>query len=123
MRQLTHLEALLETAGYADTIIKKTFLGENPGKDGNVAPAYSSPFTRALAAHRHALWADESPALIRPREELWPDDLPDCGTRGGPTERQRWRARANAERRIAAAQAEWEACYTEERWAAWQARE
>ena len=123
MRQLIHMETLLETAGYAVEIVKKAFYGERPNKIGNVTPAYSSPFTRELAAHRHAVWAKESPALIRPHEALWPDGLPECSTWGGPTERERWSARADAERRIAAAQAEWEACYNEERWAAWKARE
>lgn len=123
MRQLTHLETLLETAGYAGTIVKKAFLGENPNTVDHIPPAYSSPFTRELAAHRHALWADESPALIRPHEEVWPDGLPECSIWGGSTEHERARARADAECRIAAAQAEWEACYNEARWAAWNAEQ
>ena len=89
---------------------------------------------RAIEAHRLAAWAMDLPAdlsavalakeeacplLSRPTPLQYPPDgPPHAALRCGPTTSERTRARQQAEAQMAEAQKLWEACATEESWAA-----
>lgn len=124
MRQLTHMEMVLETNGVGYAAIRDTFdrslNGYPGGEDGR--PCWNGPLTASLAQHRHDAWARAESHLPRPPERLYRDGLPGEGVRGGKTHLQRHAARADAEQRIAEAQEEWEAAASEANWADWQAR-
>ena len=79
---------------------------------------------KAIEAHRHAQWAREEKELgiMRPRpvrHSLGDGGRLTGGTlTGGPTSSERTKARQQAEAQMAEAQRLWEACATEEGWAA-----
>jgi hypothetical protein len=117
LRQITFLEIMLEHHGLAE-LVQASW----PGGFSELLNAPPTDFTRELDAVKQQIWAEEA-APPRPPQDLRPDAVRTTSNWGGPTMTQRDLARRAAEARMADAQAEWEACVSEESWAAWLARE
>lgn len=120
IRQLSFFELILEGCGKRVDIID--LHTTRPGKSG--LPIYkvevnAGPLTNLLDKLRRNAWA-EAGEPPRPPIDLRETCVRESYT-GGPTLLERERARAEAQRRIAAGQAMWEACATEETWAAFKA--
>lgn len=137
LRQLTHIELYMEFGGLVEPEIARFF--DSAATDPH---PWESEAGRAIAVHREAAWArDEHQTPRHPRAEgvqsttvsgqqtnapiLRPAPLTygptgpmHAALRGGETMTERTRARDQAERQMAEAQALWEACATEESWAA-----
>lgn len=121
MRQLTHIELALETLGHATETCEAAFFDRyEHGK--LVRPEWSTGITQMLAQIRREAWEAETPALPRPPENLYEEGKPSCGYTSGPTMAAREKCRREAEREMAAGLVKWEACASEESWAAWRAK-
>ena len=112
LRQLTHIELALDMGGRAGDLLEQ--FTKNPDRHGGTL--YASPLCQVLAKRRAAMWealgGSPHPPLRLPRT------LIGSAMEGADTN-ERHRVRAACERRIAAAQDEWEATRSEESWAAW----
>jgi hypothetical protein len=113
VRQLTHLEVLLEIGGVANALIQYAEGERGPGEPDE-PPIWRTPLTDELEAVRRRVWT-ETEDLARPPANVWTDQ-PSDGIYGGPDSFERERARADAERRMAEAQRDWEAAATSEAW-------
>lgn len=119
LRQLTHIELYMEFGGLVEPEITRFFDGAS-----NDPHPWETEAGRAITAHREAAWArDEAEeGLLRPRlvrHSLGVGGSPmHAALRGGENMTERTRARDQAERQMAEAQKLWEACATEESWAA-----
>lgn len=113
LRQLTHIELALDMGGRAGDLLEQ--FTTNPDPDGGIL--HASPLSQVLAKRRAAMW-EALGGSPHPPQRL-PRTMTQSHMIGGPTESNRHHARAACEARIAAAQDEWEATRTEERWAAW----
>ena len=118
-RSLLHLELYMEFGGLVEPEIT-AFLDT-----ASEAPhPRETEAGKAIEAHRHAQWAKEEKELgiMRPapvRHALLEGGTLMGGTlNGGPTSSERTKARQQAEVQMAEAQRLWEACATEEGWAA-----
>nr|WP_315383031.1 hypothetical protein [uncultured Sphingomonas sp.] len=116
LRQLTHIELILANAGMSDAMI--TFFTTDYGPNGRVQE-FAHPMSAKLDAMRRKVWA-ECGEPERPPLPLYARS-PSSGTVSGPDWDERRRAQDNAERRMAAAQAEWEAAARPDSWAEWKA--
>lgn len=118
LRQLTHLELILDCGGKGMELIDR-WTKEPSQWGGGLRQINASPISKLLDDIRRDVWAEagepEGPALNLDRYPVQ-----DC-LWGGPTHAERDKARRAAEARIAAAQAEWEAAAQEETWKAWKA--
>lgn len=120
MRQLTHLELILDMGGRTREVLE--LFTTRKGDHGDREELYASDNVRRLDERRRAYW-EEAGDLPRAPVML-PDRLPDSGIRsGGGWEAQQGRtaARKAAEHAIRDAWAMWQAAGTEESWRAWQA--
>lgn len=116
LRQLTHIELILDCGGRGMALIDAW---THAARTGGKPERWASATSRWLDDIRRAIWerTGEPPRPALPLD----DEAPDHSLAGGPAHAERDKARRNAERRIAAAQAEWEAAATEEGWARWKA--
>ena len=114
VRQLTHLEVLLEVGGVANALIQYAEGDRGPDDPGE-QPIWRTPLTDKLEAVRRRVW-QETNGLARPPANVWADQ-PSDGIYGGPDYFERESARVGAERRMAEAQRDWEAAATSEAWA------
>ena len=114
LRQLTHLELILDLGGRTGALIDLWTRRPQPG--GGATESYASFLSEELDALRHQVWAEESPRPALPHHRR--TTLGTAMT-SGPTKPTREKARAEAERLAAEAQAMWEATATEESWARW----
>lgn len=114
VRQLTHLEVLLEVGGVAHALIQYAEGDRGPGEPGE-PPIWRTPLTDELEVVRRRVWT-ETEDLARPPANVW-SEQPSDGIYGGPDYFERESARTNAERRMAEAQRDWEAAATSEAWA------
>ena len=115
-RQLTHIELYMEFGGLVEPEITRFF--DSAQSDPH---PWETEAGRAITAHREAAWAmdAQSEGLLRPALlNYGPSGPMHSGMRGGPNMSERTRAREQAERQMAEAQALWEACATEASWAA-----
>ncbi|WBH16634.1 hypothetical protein [Sphingomonas radiodurans] len=118
LRQLSFWELILEGCGNRADLIKlyTTREGLQPGDEVWVR---AGPLSQTLDDIRREAWAaagepPRPPLDLRERYQ-W------SGITGGSTVRERERARVEAQRQIAAAQAVWEACRSDETWARFKA--
>ncbi|WP_084580229.1 hypothetical protein [Sphingomonas azotifigens] len=114
LRQLTHIELILANAGMSDAMI--TLFTTDYGPNGRVQE-FAHPMTAKLDALRRKAWA-ESGEPARPPLPMYARS-PGTALVGGPDRDERDRARQDAERRMAEAQAEWEAAARSDSWAEW----
>lgn len=114
VRQLTHLEVLLEIGGLTRLLVDYANGARDPGAPPE-PPIWRTPLTDQLAEARRRAWA-ETDDLPRPPPSLWAEP-PEDGLCGGPDIQERMAARQDAERRMAEAQRDWEAAATAESWA------
>lgn len=119
LRQLTHIELILDCGGLGMRLIDRLTTREDPGMSGPVE-IFASPLSYKLDTFRRAVWEEngepERPALI------FSDVVPDCSVSGSEASEERHKARLAAEQRIAEAQREWEAAAREDSWAEWKAQ-
>ena len=119
LRQLTHIELYMEFGGLVEPEITRFF--DDAADDPH---PWETEAGRAITAHREAAWAmdEKNSGILRPplvRHSLGDGGSPmHSAMRGGEHMSKRTRAREQAERQMAEAQALWEACATEESWAA-----
>ena len=113
MRQLTYMEMILDSAGAPDAVL--ALWSDGPPRD---QPDHATAMCRLIDKARRIAWADDD-GMARPPVKLPARAF--CGStmRGGPHMQERYAAQDEACRRMAAAQAMWEATATEERWAEW----
>jgi hypothetical protein len=117
LRQLTHIELLLDIAGASlEQVIDATTVPV-PGKSWS-RTLYISPMSKLLDELRRAEWArtgEPDRPLIDLTKTERQNDLRD----NGPMLERRRRAQRDAEAIMARGQRLWEAAATEEGWAAW----
>lgn len=116
MRQLTHIELMLETGGAGFDLIDQT--GSAAWKGFPDDNRYQSDLTRRIDETRRAAWAE----LGEPERPATPDyakGLPPRHLWGGPTVMERGKAQREAQEMAAQAQALWEAAANEESWERW----
>lgn len=114
LRQLTHIELYMEFTGLVEPEINRFF--DDAATDPH---PWETEAGKAITAHREAAWAmdAQSEGLLRPALlNYGPSGPMHSGMRGGEHMSERTRAREQAERQMAEAQALWEACATEESW-------
>jgi hypothetical protein len=116
LRQLTHIELVLANAGMSEALLG--LLTRRYDQHGPVEE-FAHPMTAKLDALRRKAWA-ESGEPERPPLPLYARS-PGSGTVSGPDWDERQRAQRDAERRMAAAQVEWEAAARPDSWAEWKA--
>lgn len=116
LRQLTVIEILMEGCGM-DALLRACW-GEHMDA---LLSAEPTDFTRELAAVRAEVWAKAGDPP-RPALRLEEGAPRQAAMWGGPTIMARQAVQKEAQARIAAAQAEWEAAGSEAGWAAWQAK-
>ncbi|WP_260599626.1 hypothetical protein [Sphingomonas endolithica] len=116
LRQLTHIELLLDLRG---TSMRQLIDTANRAQRGGItqAPLYASPVSQLLDERRREEWA-KAGEPARPTL-TFPETAPENSLRGGPNFTARDQARRAAEAMMAEAQKKWEAAATEESWAAW----
>ena len=118
-RSLVHLELYMEFGGLVEPEITAFY-----DSDEEAPHPWETEAGKAIEAHRHAMWAkdEQSLGIMRPapvRHMLLEGGRSiGGGLNGGPTNRERTKARRQAEQQMAEAQRLWEACATEEGWAA-----
>lgn len=114
LRQLTHIEVILDCGGRGMALIDAWV---NPARAGGKPELWASSTTRMLDDIRRKTWEEmgEPPRPALPLDETPPRH----SMHGGPTLTEREKAQRDCERRIAEVQAEWEAAATEEGWKAW----
>ncbi|HEX8554702.1 MAG TPA: hypothetical protein VF695_08345 [Sphingomonas sp.] len=115
LRQLTHIELILDVGGTSMATIKALTLTLN--EYGEPDELYASKISEILDEERRAVWAERGEPARPPLS--FPRILPTTAMSGGPTMRDRDRARRTAETTLVAAQAKWEATAREDSWAAW----
>lgn len=119
LRQLTHIELILDCGGLGMRLIDRLTTREDPGVSGPVQ-IFASPLSYKLDTFRRAVWEEsgepERPALT------FSDVEPDNSVSGSEASEERHKARLAAEQRIAEAQREWEAAAREDSWAEWKAQ-
>lgn len=114
LRQLTHIELILDCGGEGMALIDAW---ANPARADGKPERWASGISRMLEEMRRGVWAEMGDP---PRPALPLGDEPGPqGIWGGPTAHKRCKAQRDCERRIAEAQAEWEAAATEEGWKRW----
>jgi hypothetical protein len=119
LRQLMHIELYMEFTGLVEPEINRFF--DDAATDPH---PWQTEAGKAITAHREAAWAmdEKNAGILRPplvRHSLGDGGSPmHSAMRGGEHMSERTRAREQAERQMAEAQALWEACATEESWAA-----
>jgi hypothetical protein len=117
LRQLTHIELLLEIGGASLQQLLDATIVPGPGKYWS-RMLLISPMSKLLDELRRAEWAKtgepDRPLLDLSRTERQ-NDLDESG----PTLEARRQAQRDAQAIIARGQRLWEAAATEERWAAW----
>jgi hypothetical protein len=119
LRQLTHIELILDCGGLGIELIKRYTTREDPNEHGPVQ-IFASPLSRTLDDQRRAVWGElGEPA--RPPLTFY-DRLPSGRIMPSETSAEREAARTAAEQRIAQAQLEWEAAAREDSWAEWKAK-
>jgi len=117
LRQLTHLELILDVGGCTQDLID--LWTREPGQEagGGIIEIYAGPLSEHLDALRRDAWRQagepDRPPLSFDRES------PGVAIGGGDTMAERSKARDNCERRIALAQWEWEAAAREDTWEEW----
>ena len=116
LRQLTHIELILANAGMSDAMID--FFTIDYGPHGRERE-FAHPMSAKLDAIRSKVWA-ECGEPERPPLPLYARS-PGTATVCGPDWDERQRAQRDAERRMAAAQVEWEAAARTESWEEWKA--
>lgn len=120
LRQLTHIELILDCGGLGLELIERTTTMGEPDPYGPVH-VFASPVSRRLDSFRRLVWETcgepERPALP------FHKTLPSGAMGGSETIMERTEARFAAEARIAEAQAEWEAAAREDSWAEWKAKQ
>ncbi len=119
LRQLTHIELILDCGGLGLDLIEHLTSGEDEHAYGRKA-LFASPLSQRLDTFRRAVW-EQCGEPDRPAVHLW-ETLPSSYLGSGETRNERERAQAAAEHRIAEAQLEWEAAAREDSWAEWKAR-
>lgn len=112
MRQMFYMEMMLDCAGAPEEVLALW-----SDSDLHKQPLYATEVCRLLDRARRAAWADEG--LIRPPVKLPARERGSTGMWGGEHMKERYAAQAEACRRLAEAQALWEATATEEGWAEW----
>lgn len=125
LRQLTHIELVLSMGGRSAEMLDmwSTADGQQPTACHDES-LFADPISKILDDIRAKVWARQDGGLERPTlphhhrklppghgQDPWPGD----------TQIERKAARRAAQARIAEAQAEWEAAWKEESWAAWRA--
>lgn len=114
LRQLTHIELILDIGGRSQELIRFYTGEESPNGSGRLEHN-ASPIGELLDERRREIWAEAGdpprPALPLGKE------VRRSGLHGGDTRPERETAQREAEATIAAAQAKWEAAATEEGWA------
>jgi len=114
LRQLTHMELILSCGGRGMALIDAW---ANPARAGGEPERWADGTSRMLDEMRRGVWAEMADP---PRPSLPLGDEPGPqGIWGGPTADKRCKAQRDCERRIAEAQAEWEAAASEEGWKRW----
>lgn len=112
MRQIFYMEMMFDCAGAPDAVLALW-----SGSNRHDQPLEATTLCRFLDDARRAVWADEG--LIRPPVKLPAQAFGSPTMRGGPHMEARYAAQDEACRRMAEAQALWEAAATEEGWAKW----
>lgn len=140
LRQLTYLEAILETGGQCYEWVKKLFAEADAAPlpaPGTPEPPDAHPgitMGRRLRAMRAEAWEmaakeiaeadalpeDEKPyaRFVRPPLIAWSDDWSSCHTENGPTAPDRTTAREQAQAMMVHAERMWNAARSEAEWAA-----
>lgn len=123
LRQLTHIELVLSMGGRSAEMLDmwSTADGKEPTACHDQS-LFADPISRILDDIRAKVWAREDGGLERPALPHHHRKLPPSHSqwpREGDTYVERKAARFAAQARIAQAQAEWEAAWDEEKWAAW----
>ena len=118
MRQLTHIELVLDMGGRTLDMLDRFAFRPSEHGHGPV-PLHAGEASRLLAERREAYWASVADPPRPPR--YLGRELPSHAIWSGDTSAERERARKDAERRIADAQAEWKAASSDETWAEWKA--
>lgn len=116
LRQLTHIELVLANAGMSDALLGLLTRAQD---DQGTVEEFAHPMSARLDALRRQAWA-ESGEPVRPPLPF-PARAPGTALVSGADRDERDRARRDAERRMAAAQAEWEAAARPDSWAEWKA--
>lgn len=119
LRQLTHLEVMLDGAGIGGELMDRWTT--RPAQWGGLMAIDVSEISAFLARTREAFWAHIG-APVRPTLRVDAKQNEMEGFVRGPTSDVREAAQRAAQARIALAQAEWEAAANEETWAAWRER-
>lgn len=117
LRQLTHIELILDLGGRSAELLRFYTNDCDPGAT-RMGRIVASPLSEKLDEVRRDTW-DAMGDPPRPALDLRPHPPSRSCVGLGDTEAERVEARREAERRIAAAQAMWEAAATEEDWARW----
>ncbi|RZF65778.1 hypothetical protein EWE75_03725 [Sphingomonas populi] len=112
MRQIFYMEMMLDCAGAPEAVL--ALWSEGTMHD---LPTHTTPVCKLLDRARRAAWADDG--LIRPPVKLPAQAFGSPAMHGGLHMKERYAAQDAACRRMAEAQALWEAAATEEGWAAW----
>lgn len=120
LRQLTHIELILDCGGLGLELIERTTTIEDSDMYGPIH-VFASPISYRLDSFRRAVWE----ACGEPDRPALPFyKYVQSGAMGGSeTFMERAEARFAAESRIAEAQAEWEAAAREDSWAEWKAKQ
>ena len=118
LRQLTYIELILDAGGRGEELIHAWT--REPGPHGEIE-IFASPLSARLDALRREAW-ERTGDPPRPPLTLTRTS-PGVELYGGPTHAEREKARNRAEKRMAAAQAEWEAAQREDSWAEWKAQD
>jgi hypothetical protein len=120
LRQLTHIELILDIGGRSQQLIKEATEIESRYAGGGPVVLNASPISELIAERRQAVW-DKLADPPRPPLDLEPQFPSHAEPRNGETRKDRDAARRDAVIKMAAAQAVWEAAATEETWAAFTA--
>lgn len=116
LRQLTHLELILDIGGRSQELIKEATEIESRYAGGGPVALNASPISELIAERRQAVW-DKLADPPRPPLDLSPQFPSHAEPRNGDTRKERDAGRRDAVVKMAAAQAVWEAAATEESWA------
>lgn len=121
LRQLTHIELMMSMGGRSTDMLD--LWSTEDGKRANFHnEIFADPISATLDDIRQKVWARQDGGLERPALPHQHRKLPPTyGPCLGDTLPERKTARLRAQARIAEAQAEWEATWDEESWAAWRA--
>ena len=116
VRQLTHIELILVIGGMTQKLIA---FWANRQHERDVPERFASPLSGYLDQLRRRAWT-EAGEPARPPLPLY-EERPDHALSGGPDREERHQAQRAAERRMAEAQAEWEAAARPDTWTEWKA--